>query len=729
MKYTISILLALFTIFNSEAQTPLSNNLQINSPKPVDNRTGKFVSGAWIPYASTTEANSAINPFYRYNGMIVTVGTPTSYQEYWYYGGTSDGNLVVKPAGSGGGGSADTTIINASLRKVDSINKRYGPRIFHPADYGAWEDRKYVNHVTVTNNQVVVYEPTFLPTDTGKRIKVLEGVSTANKSYASTIITYVSPTQVIIAGNIPAGIADDKGIIYGHNDLPAWRRMRDSMMVPDKYGRRGGKIIANSSLFDGIVDTGSNALFTIPVLPTTSPDPAALVPVFEIDGQQPLLQGNYGYFTRIPIPQQGTIIESLSDSTGFVFGSAKKDVGYGGLMGNTASLTLRNITVRTKYAGKMGAIDGYNLFGGLTVENVIADIDNCAYGSSIKPTSWGIRFPQVYNGTVSTAREMLIYGYFIGFAPGEHFRGDNLRTGCNVHSGFLDYGGHGAHIGSWIAQGSAHTLTSSGSSNNTIDIDFLDIERNALPGLWFDAVNDINDSNKNITGTITMTIRNIGIGTKRPITTLISGGLELKSLDKQVPFDISSFNGGPNVIRYTELAVNRRLMENGGNIDPYETLAGGSKLRLAMPGQAFYGADINKVPTSLNTYIIGASAADNEPLGSYKQFYSDNFNSINHVFNYVSTTLSDMGGMRGGLIVGDETGRATTAPNGGVGVQSDNGRMVTLAKGGMVLPKLTATEASALTAETGLIVFVTSTNGTFTSVGFWGYDGTAWTKL
>jgi hypothetical protein len=42
---------------------------------------------------------------------------------------------------------------------------------------------------------------------------------------------------------------------------------------------------------------------------------------------------------------------------------------------------------------------------------------------------------------------------------------------------------------------------------------------------------------------------------------------------------------------------------------------------------------------------------------------------------------------------------------------------------------LSATMASALTPAAGMIVFVTSTDGTFTSVGFWGYDGSAWSKF
>ena len=41
----------------------------------------------------------------------------------------------------------------------------------------------------------------------------------------------------------------------------------------------------------------------------------------------------------------------------------------------------------------------------------------------------------------------------------------------------------------------------------------------------------------------------------------------------------------------------------------------------------------------------------------------------------------------------------------------------------------TAIQASALTAEDGYLIYVTSTDATFTSVGFWGYENGVWVKL
>jgi hypothetical protein len=48
---------------------------------------------------------------------------------------------------------------------------------------------------------------------------------------------------------------------------------------------------------------------------------------------------------------------------------------------------------------------------------------------------------------------------------------------------------------------------------------------------------------------------------------------------------------------------------------------------------------------------------------------------------------------------------------------------------GLLLPRMTSTEASAITPVNGLCLYVTDTNGTFTSIGFWGYEGGTWVKL
>ena len=49
--------------------------------------------------------------------------------------------------------------------------------------------------------------------------------------------------------------------------------------------------------------------------------------------------------------------------------------------------------------------------------------------------------------------------------------------------------------------------------------------------------------------------------------------------------------------------------------------------------------------------------------------------------------------------------------------------------GSMKLRNITATQASAISATDGMIIYVSSTNGTFTSIGFWGRENGVWVKL
>jgi hypothetical protein len=49
---------------------------------------------------------------------------------------------------------------------------------------------------------------------------------------------------------------------------------------------------------------------------------------------------------------------------------------------------------------------------------------------------------------------------------------------------------------------------------------------------------------------------------------------------------------------------------------------------------------------------------------------------------------------------------------------------------GILIPRMTGAQASVIaTPATGLTIYITATNGTFTSTGFWYYNGSAWTKL
>lgn len=70
----------------------VNDAIQNNAPKSLDN---KYLKNGITPYASVAEANATIISQYRSQGLTVLItGTPN--QEYWYLGGTTDGNLILK---------------------------------------------------------------------------------------------------------------------------------------------------------------------------------------------------------------------------------------------------------------------------------------------------------------------------------------------------------------------------------------------------------------------------------------------------------------------------------------------------------------------------------------------------------------------------------------------------------------------------------------------------------
>lgn len=49
--------------------------------------------------------------------------------------------------------------------------------------------------------------------------------------------------------------------------------------------------------------------------------------------------------------------------------------------------------------------------------------------------------------------------------------------------------------------------------------------------------------------------------------------------------------------------------------------------------------------------------------------------------------------------------------------------------GAFIFKPMSGSTAAAITPSAGMVVFVTNSSGAFTSAGFWGYDGTSWSKL
>jgi len=78
----------------------LSDNIQVNAPKPVDSRYLNIL----VPYSSVSAANTAIVSGVRFTGLTVNINS----SEYWYKNGILDTDLTIKL----GGGNAITGATN-----------------------------------------------------------------------------------------------------------------------------------------------------------------------------------------------------------------------------------------------------------------------------------------------------------------------------------------------------------------------------------------------------------------------------------------------------------------------------------------------------------------------------------------------------------------------------------------------------------------------------------------
>jgi len=119
----------------------------------------------------------------------------------------------------------------------------------------------------------------------------------------------------------------------------------------------------------------------------------------------------------------------------------------------------------------------------------------------------------------------------------------------------------------------------------------------------------------------------------------------------------------------------------------------------------------NIVPLTTNTYDLGYS-----------------FLKFNNAYvNYINSD--------GSVGIKANNTEILTITTSGVGINttSPNSSAIldlTSTNKGLLLPRMTSTQASAISSPAdGLIVYVTDTNGTFTSIGFWGRVSSTWQKL
>ena len=144
--------------------------------------------------------------------------------------------------------------------------------------------------------------------------------------------------------------------------------------------------------------------------------------------------------------------------------------------------------------------------------------------------------------------------------------------------------------------------------------------------------------------------------------------------------------------------------------------------------------------TTSNLLTFNRISANNHAIFFNGDYISGNYRAETASNNIIksnggSLTITGNTGLAGGFADFTPTDILTvygTNTNVGIGTTTPNASAIldlTSTTKGVLMPRMTATQASAITAVDGLIIYATDTNGTFTSIGFWGRENGTWIKL
>lgn len=152
-----------------------NDNLAISLNKPLDARY--FTTGTNEPFSSPASANTAIPLSRRHLGLTVLVGTTSNAVEYWYMGGTADGNLVAKTSG----------LVNADngLSKTTSDNVRFGGTLVTNTSVDLSSYTLTLKSATTytTGIQILPGNATDNPTTGNDRVAITGNLSVSAQSY------------------------------------------------------------------------------------------------------------------------------------------------------------------------------------------------------------------------------------------------------------------------------------------------------------------------------------------------------------------------------------------------------------------------------------------------------------------------------------------------------------------------------------------------------------------
>lgn len=158
-----------------------------------------------------------------------------------------------------------------------------------------------------------------------------------------------------------------------------------------------------------------------------------------------------------------------------------------------------------------------------------------------------------------------------------------------------------------------------------------------------------------------------------------------------------------------------------GEIRASGKITAGDDITTSSGGSFTWSGSKSRITSNTN----GTITLSNNAISGFNLLYfggtTSSFPAIQRQNNVIRFLVSDTS-----AYAGVQTGQLSvnSAPNASAALT------VTSTTQGFLPPVMTSTQGSAIASPaTGLLIYVTDTNGTFTSTGWWGYNGSAWEKL
>ena len=177
----------------------LSDNINYNAPKHSDSRYG--------PWSSVVNANANVISLQRVVGLTVGIQSGNTLNEYWYYSGVTDSDLVLKSTGGGGGSG---TYDHAELSNLDWTNSNHTGTASTLAGFDS--SGNTVNY-PLSSGSTLYTEP-------NKGIEILSGqtINTIYNSGLDSALTTPNPVGGIEQGTSVADLTG-KTFVEMFNDL------------------------------------------------------------------------------------------------------------------------------------------------------------------------------------------------------------------------------------------------------------------------------------------------------------------------------------------------------------------------------------------------------------------------------------------------------------------------------------------------------------------------------